>query len=248
MKFPNRLVLSAMAGINDWNFVKKFEAGFVILGGFNADKRSMEAGIRAVKRGRREFIFSDPILGIKDQLERAENSGKIIGVNVRSATLEGYVDTAKTVRDYGAVFEINAHCRQPEFMEIGCGQSLLFNPEKLYEIVRSTSKYCEVIVKIRGGLGVDYLKLTEGIFSEGAFMIHVDAMIPNGGADLKLVKALSEKGNIIGNNSVRDVESAKKMIEQGAKLVSLARMALSDRDIFKKLLRDDVLASKIEVI
>lgn len=248
MKFHNRLVLSAMAGINSWHFAREFEAGFVILGGFNADRRSMEAGMKAVRRGRREFIFGNPLSGIEKQLEMAESSGKIIGVNVRSAELQGYVDVARIAAEYGAVVEINAHCRQPEFLEIECGQSLLFNIEKLAEIVRSTEKFCEVIVKIRGGLEIDYPDLADRLFAEGALMIHVDAMIPGGGADFGLIEAVSEKGSVIGNNSVRDPESAKMMIEHGAKLVSIARMALADRDIFKKLLKDHVLASGIEVI
>ncbi len=248
MIFPNRLCLSAMAGINDWEFAKKFDAGFVILGGFNADRKSMEAGVKAVKRGRREFIFSDPISGIKKQLENALSSGKIIGINIRSAMLEGYISAARLASEFNAVIEINAHCRQPEFLEIGCGQSLLFNQEKLVKIVEISSKYADTIVKIRGGLKVDYGLLSQSIFDSGAFMIHVDAMLPKKGADYKLVRKVSETGSVIGNNSVRDVESARKMIESGAKLVSLARKALQDKDIFKKLLMDDILASKIEVV
>ncbi len=248
MKFPNRLVLSAMAGINDWNFAKNFEAGFVILGGFNADRKSMEAGIKATKRGRKEFIFSDPISGIEHQLRMAENGKKIIGINVRSATLEGYVNAARLASEYNAILEINAHCRQPEFLEIECGQALLFNIEKLLRIVESASRHADVSVKIRGGLELDYEMISEMLSDAGALMIHADAMIPGGGADFELVRRISEIGNVIGNNSVRCVKSARDMIEAGAKLVSIARKALSDKDIFKKLLADEVLASGIEVV
>jgi len=248
MRFPNRLCLSAMAGINDWKFAKRFEAGFAILGGFNADRKSMEAGIKASQRGRKEFIFIDPLSGIRKQLENATDSDKIVGINVRSATLEGYIDAARLASEFNAIIEINAHCRQPEFLEIGCGQTLLFDLERLMRIVGVTSKHAETVVKIRGGLDLDYPSISQSIFDSGAFMIHVDAMIPNRGADYDLIVKISEIGNVIGNNSVRDAESARKMIESGAKLVSLARKAVEDKDIFKKLLRDDVLASEIEVI
>ncbi len=248
MRFSNRLVLSAMAGINNWEFAKKFDAGFLILGGFNADRKAMEAGIRAVKRGRREFIFHDPISGIEDQLKRAVEDSRIKGVNIRSSSLKGYVDSAKLASEYGAVIEVNAHCRQPEFLEIGCGQNLLFNPDRLVRIVDAVSKYSEVTVKIRGGLEIDYVSISERIFEAGAFMIHIDAMVPGGRADYGIVRVISQIGNVIGNNSVQDSESAKKMIYSGAKLVSLARMALQNKDIFKKLLEDDVLASGIEVV
>ncbi len=248
MRFPNRLVLSAMAGINDWEFARNFQAGFLILGGFNADRKAMEAGIRALKRGRKEFIFDDPISGIEDQLKKAVEDGRNKGINIRSSSLKGYVDSARLASEYGAVVEINAHCRQPEFLEIGCGQSLMFNPDRLVRIVDTVSKYSEVIVKIRGGLELDYTSISERIFEAGAFMIHIDAMVPGGGADYEIVREISRMGNVIGNNSIRDAESAKRMIDSGAKLVSLARMVLRDKDIFKKLLRDDVLASSIEVI
>lgn len=248
MIFPNRLALSAMAGINDWKFVKRFKAGLVLLGGFNADKKTNEAGIKAMERGRKEFIFQNPLKEIEFQLKMLEDFKGVAGINVRSYTLEGYVESARIAGEYGTLFEINAHCRQKEFLEIGCGQHLLFNPEKLAKIVEKTSRHAEVSVKIRGGLGIDYCSLAEKIFESGARFIHADAMIPGGKADLKLIEEISEHGNVIGNNSVRNVEDARKMLSAGAKLVSIARGVLEDENIFDKLLNDDLLSSSIEVV
>lgn len=248
MIFPNRLVLSAMAGINDWRFVKDKRAGMVILGGFNADRKTNEAAKKAVERGRKEFVFSDPLGEIEQQVVKLQDIDRTVAVNVRAADVDGYVAVARILAEYDAILEINAHCRQPEFTAIGCGQSLLFRPGVLERIVERTAKHANVIVKIRGGLDIDYVSLSERLFNSGAFMVHVDAMIPGGGADYGLVRAISSTGNTIGNNSVSDAESARRMIESGAKLVSLARAVLKDGGIFDHLLRDNLLSSKVEVV
>ena len=247
MIFPNRLVLSAMAGINNADFAKKHRVGFAILGGFNADRATNEAALRAMKRGRNEFVFKDPLKGIESELKKMEEFKGVVGVNVRSSTMEGYLAAAKLAGDFGAIIEINAHCRQEEFIKIGCGQALLAS-EKLPKIVEGASKFTEVSVKIRGGLDVDYERIARKLFNSGALLLHVDAMIPGGGADYNLIEILSRIGNVIGNNSVTDIMSARKMIEYGAKLVSAARAVLKDPLFFEKLLEDDVLSTEVEVI
>ncbi len=248
IKFRNRLVLSAMAGINDHRFCSKFPAGMVVLGGFSVDEASMEASKKVVKRGRREFIFENPLAGVKAEIEgliRAYDG--VFAVNVRSAGEEGYLKTAKLVSECGGIIEINAHCRQPEFMEIGCGQELLKERSRLISIVKKTSKICLTCVKIRGGLRLDYRKLAIELKEAGCLMLHVDAMIPGGNADLKLIKEVSKEIFTIGNNSVVDVNSAKKMLESGAKLVSAARAVLKDEKFFENLLKDDLLSSPLEI-
>ncbi|MEM0215596.1 MAG: hydrolase, partial [Archaeoglobaceae archaeon] len=114
MKFENRLVLSAMAGINNADFCIKQKASLVILGGFNADKGAIEAGIKAMARGRKEFIFEDPLEGIEREIKKIK--GKNFAVNVRSSSPEGYIEIARLVEEYDGILEINAHCRQPEFV------------------------------------------------------------------------------------------------------------------------------------
>lgn len=243
IKFRNRLVLSAMAGINDHSFCSKFQAGMVVLGGFSVDEESMEASKKVAKRGRREFIFEDPIEGVKAEIEGLiKTYDGVFAVNVRSASEKGYLKTAKLVGDYGGIIEINAHCRQPEFIEIGCGQELLKDP-KLISIVEKTSKVCPTCVKIRGGLSLDYKKLARELKEAGCLMLHVDAMVPGGNADFGLVKEISKEIFTIGNNSVVDVYSAKKMLESGAKLVSAARAVLKDERFFERLLEDELLSS-----
>ncbi len=247
MIFRNRLVLSAMAGINNSEFAKRHNVALAILGGFNADEKTNLAALKAMRRGRSEFVFKNPVKGIENELRNMEGFEGKIGVNVRASDLKGYLDVAKVARDYDAILEINAHCRQKEFLEIGCGQALLFS-KNLIKIVEKASKFTDVSVKIRGGLSLDYESLAKNLFDSGAFILHVDAMIPGGKADYNLIKSLSKLGNVIGNNSVVNIDSARKMIDSGAKLVSAARAVLKDKRFFDKLLKDNVLASKVEVI
>jgi TIM-barrel protein len=247
LKFSNRLVLSAMAGINDHGFCSKFPVAMVVLGGFSADRASMEASRKALQRGRREFIFENPIEGIKAEIEGLlKDYNGLFAVNVRSKSEEGYLKVAKIVGEYGGFLEINAHCRQPEFMAIGCGQSLAGNP-RLVSIVEKTSQICLTGVKIRGRLPLDYRKLAKELKAANCSFLHVDAMIPGGNSDLNLIGEVSKEIFTIGNNSVVDVYSAKKMLESGAKLVSAARAVLRDERFFDKLLKDDLLSDPLEV-
>ena len=242
--FENRLVLSAIAGINDANFCMKHKAALVILGGFNADDKAMDAAKKVVARGRKEFIFDNPIEGIKNEIKKIS---KKFAVNIRSSSIDGYVEVAELVKKYRGIIEINAHCRQPEFIEIGCGQYLLFNQEKLMEIVKEVSEICTTAVKIRGGLEIDYVNLAKGLRKAGCKIIHVDAMIPGGLCDLNLIEKISKTGFTIGNNSFVDVQSGEAIIKSGADMVSAARAVLKNQKFFDEMLKSEILSEKVKL-
>ncbi|MEM0329791.1 MAG: hydrolase [Archaeoglobaceae archaeon] len=245
MKFENRLVLSAMAGINNADFCIKQKASLVILGGFNADKGAIEAGIKAMARGRKEFIFDDPLEGIEREIKKIK--GKNFAVNVRSSSHEGYIETAKLVEEYDGILEINAHCRQPEFVSARCGEWLLFNAEELFKIVEMVSKITRTAVKLRGGYNLDYEKLSAKIFEKGCSIVHIDAMIPKGGCDLSLIHRISKHGFTIANNSFVDINSGESMIKAGARMVSAARAVLKDENFFEKMLSSKILSEPVEL-
>jgi TIM-barrel protein len=248
-EFPNRLVLSAMAGINDAEFCRRHPAGLLILGGFNADETSNEAAKKAVRRGRKEFVYDEPLKGIETETKSLSKSLKEkLAVNVRSKSIEGYINAAEIVKKYSGIIEINAHCRQPEFLEIKCGQWLIFHPDKLTEIVKEVSAMdVPVSVKLRGGLEVNYVDIIRELKKAGCDMIHLDAMIEGGGCDLNLISGLSSEAFLIGNNSVVDIESAERMLNAGAKMVSAARAVLKDYQFFKKLLSSSILRKPIRL-
>jgi TIM-barrel protein len=245
MRFENRLVLSAMAGINDAEFCIKQKAALVILGGFNADKKTNEAARKALKRGRKEFVFDNPQEEIEIELKKIK--GRKFAVNVRSSTLEGYLSIAEIVDDYRGIVEINAHCRQPEFVNAGCGEWLLFNHQRLMEIVRAVSKITITAVKLRGGRGVDYKNLSAKLVEAGCSIIHIDAMVPGGKNDLKLIKEISNHGFTIGNNSFTDIESGEEIIKAGARMASAARAVLRNPKFFEEMLKSEILSQPVEL-
>ncbi|MEM1578128.1 MAG: hydrolase [Archaeoglobaceae archaeon] len=246
MRFENRLVLSAMAGINNADFCSKQKAGLLILGGFNADKGAMTAAKKLVARGRKEFIFEDPLEGIEREVKKIKN--RRFAVNIRSSTLEGYIEVARLVETYGGILEINAHCRQPEFMASHCGEYLLFNQEDLVKIVREVAKIAIVSVKIRGGHKIDYKGLCSKLFQNGCKIVHVDAMIPKGGCDVSLIEKIANLGFTIGNNSFVDLSSGERIIKAGAKMVSAARAVLKDEQFFEKMLKSKILSESVELV
>ncbi|MDI9646647.1 MAG: tRNA-dihydrouridine synthase [Archaeoglobales archaeon] len=243
IRFENRVVLAPMAGLNNAEFCNKQKAAaLVILGGFNADEETLKAAKKVTKRGRKEFIFDDPIDGIEEEIKNLKKS--IFAVNVRSATIEGYLEAARVVADYKGIFEINAHCRQPEFLEIGCGEALLYDKKRLVNIVEKVSEITITSVKIRAGHKIDYEEICKSIFNAGAKILHVDAMIPNAGCDLILIQKLSRFGFLIGNNSFVDAKSGENFIKAGAKMVSAARAVLSKEKFFEEVLRESALLSQ----
>jgi TIM-barrel protein len=227
-----------MAGITDGLFCSKLAPqGFdmVTVGGFNVDLKTVLAGKSIKERGRPEFdIPYNQILSfIEDQINIIQgNAWKgMVSVNLRSTTPSSIVEVSEI---YGVdVVEINAHCRQPEIMELDCGQSLLHKPDDLYRLTRTVvnDASCKVSVKIRANVpGTDIINTSNLIEDAGADFLHVDAMKPGyPHADYKTISSISDQTDIflIGNNSIKDVNSAKKMLKAGADGISLARAVIN---------------------
>lgn len=236
----NPIALAPMAGITDSTFAARFmdHAGMVILGGYNIDEPTNEAARREVQRGRKEFITGSPMEFLESELLAITSidSGTAVIVNVRAADIEAYADAARLAKKYGAGIEINAHCRQPEMMELGAGESLLKHLDMLHEIigtVRSTGAV--VSVKIRANV-VDDLEVANVIEQAGAHIIHIDAM-GGRGADVNVIRKIRNNTSlfIIGNNSIADYSSAKAMFSRGADMVSVARAVLNEPNTLRFL-------------
>jgi len=228
IKMP--LALASMAGITDVDYALKFEGdiGLAFIGGFSIDEKTMEASRKMAERGRREFIFDDPIRGVKDELKKSAECDFKIGVNVRAVETDAYVEIAGIARKYDAIVEINAHCRQPEIVELGAGQALMLNLNRLGEIVKAVREEDAIVsVKFRSGV-VDERKVVRLVEDAGADMVHVDAM-GRDGYDLTPIRRIRNFSSIflIGNNSIRTVDDALRMFSSGADMVSVARGSLS---------------------
>ena len=118
-------------------------------------------------------------------------------------------------------------------IESGCGQALLENPEILYDFTSEVVKNCKkkVSVKIRANIpGVDDIIIAKAVNDAGADYIHVDAMKPGYDcADFSVIESIRKNVDlfIIGNNSIRDLKSARQMLSSGADGISIARAAIN---------------------
>ncbi|MDI9614398.1 MAG: tRNA-dihydrouridine synthase [Methanothermobacter sp.] len=229
-----------MAGITDAEFcLKLIPYGFdaVTLGGYNADEETSRAGRLIAGRGRPEFDFDSSELKsiVESEASRIKDSFEVlVSVNLRALYPEPIMQIS-SIREVDIV-EINAHCRQPEITSLGAGQAMLHYPEFLEDFTSEVVKgaNAEVSVKIRGNVpGVDTVAITEMLDDLGVGYIHLDAMKPGEDrADLELVGEVSQSlknAVLIGNNSVRDLESADAMLAAGADAVSIARAAMPGR-------------------
>lgn len=233
-------VLSAMAGINDGEFCKKFTkqgVDLITLGGFNMDVPTFKAGLENISKHDRKEFFTCPHHISEDLTEFIEViheynpkwNGKI-SVNLRATTPEPF--SLLYNNDNIDILEINAHCRQAPMLEAKTGQALLSNPQVLGDILEevTTNSGKKTSVKIRSNVeGVDILEIVELIESYNVDYLHVDAMNPGVDcADYDILNKICEKSSahVIGNNSVRTHEDYLKMLDAGADNVSVARAAL----------------------
>jgi len=228
-----------MAGITDGNFCKKIASqGFdmVTIGGYNLDKKTIDAGKKIIQRGRSEFDIKEEniISSIENEAAIIKSSWDgLVSANLRSTSPEKIIQISKLSEI--DVVEINAHCRQPEITDIGCGQALLYETERLYNYTKNVVDNADskVSVKIRANVEkVDDMEVSKVIQEAGADFLHLDAMKPGyDHADYELIKSIKENTEIflIGNNSVRDLESARKMISAGADGISIARAAMNGK-------------------
>ncbi len=236
----NPIALAPMAGITDSKFAAQFtdHVGMVVLGGYNLDELTNEAAQREVQRGRREFITDSPMEFLESELQAitGKDTGTAVMVNVRAADIEAYANAARLAKKYGAGIEINAHCRQPEMMELGAGESLLGHLDTLREIIETVRSTGAVVsVKTRANV-VDDLEVAKVIEQAGAHIIHIDAM-GGRGADVNVIRKIRNNTSlfIIGNNSIVDFSSAKSMFSRGADMVSAARAVINEPNTLRSL-------------
>ena len=215
MKLRHPSVLAAMAGRNNGEFCKKIGelgVGMVTLGGISADEKSMEASRNMVERGRAEFIFDDIHDFLEENICTAQESKALVCVNIRSATLEGYIRASEIITDLKAVVEINAHCRQKEMVDIGAGQSLLHDLNTLTMVVnslRDTGIPC--IVKFRGNVCSEK-GVIETVEPDA---VHIDAYKQGEkGFDFSVFERIKDSYCFkIGNNSINTPEIALKVLK-----------------------------------
>ncbi|ESS08911.1 MAG: hypothetical protein A07HN63_01119 [uncultured archaeon A07HN63] len=159
--FEPRLALASLSGEGDarWALAAADHAGAAFLGGIAIDEPSRAAARDLVDRDREEFLPADPLAFVDEQLAAVAGSPAAIrpGINVRSTSVEPIREVAAICADHDAILEINAHCRQPELCDVGCGETLLADTERLAEYVAAAAEHAPAVsVKVRAEVdGVD---------------------------------------------------------------------------------------------
>ena len=222
--FGPRVALASLSGRSDaaWAAAGAEHAGAAFLGGIALDERSREAARELVARDREEFLPEDPLAFVDAELEAIDDVPIQPAFNVRSATVDPIEAAAGVCADRDAVIEINAHCRQPELRDAGCGEALLVDADRLCEYVTAASSAgATVSVKARAEVdGVDLPATARRIDAAGADAIHVDAMDTESAiADVADAADLF----VIANNEVRDRASVREYLSYGADAVSVGR-------------------------
>jgi TIM-barrel protein len=230
VKFKNPVAVASMAGITDSGFFEMFhDAGLYMLGGYSIDEATMDASNEMVKRGRKEFIADDVFSLIESELKKVLGKGVAIGINVRAASAGPFIRAAELARKYGAIMEINAHCRQEEMTAIGAGEAMLKDRISLARLVADAKKTGAVVsLKMRSGV-VDDVKLCRTLEKAGLDIVHVDA-VGMKGANLNAIKKIRDSTGlfIIGNNSIVNYETAQAMLSAGSDMISVARAAANN--------------------
>ncbi len=223
--FEPRLALASLSGQSDSQWAKAGApwAGMAFLGGIAIDEQTRDAARRMVAdRDRSEFLPADPFGFMDDQLTRLADHDVEAGFNVRVVGEAPLRRAAEICAGHDAVLEINAHCRQGEITDLGAGQALLREPERLREQVRVASEAgATVSVKVRTEVrGVNLPKLGASLESAGVDILHVDAMDSE-----SMIAEIVDRTDtfVIANNGVRDRETVREYLEYGANAVSVGR-------------------------
>ena len=140
---------------------------------------------------------------------------------------ESFVTAAKYINDvmHPDIIDINMGCPVPKVaVRAQAGSALLKNPDKIYDIVSSVVAAVDVpvTVKIRSGWdfnsinAVEVAKICEEAGAK-AITVHprTRSQLYTGKADLDIIKQVKEAVSIpvIGNGDIKDIESAKHMLE-----------------------------------
>lgn len=221
--FEPRVALASLSGESDaeWARAGARQAGAALLGGLSIDEPTRAAARKLVDRDRSEFLPRDPLEFAEGQLAALAEAPILAGLNVRSSTLEPLREIAATCVEHDAICEINAHCRQAEMCQVGTGEHVLENKDRLLAQVSAASDQAGTVsVKVREKPGVDLAALAQRIERAGATVIHVDAM------DRESVVAEVAAATdlfVIANNGVRDRATTREYLAYGADAVSIGR-------------------------
>ena len=208
---PSRLVLAPMAGISNTSYRKIV--------------KSMGAGLIYA-----EMVSSNALMYKNSktlELLKMSESERPIAQQIFGSDIASFVASAKIVEEqmHPDIIDINMGCPVPKVaLRAQAGSALLKDPNKIKEIVSAVVNAVSVpvTVKIRSGWdskNINAVEIAKICEQAGASAITVHGRTRNqgysGDVDLDIIKKVKENVSIsvIGNGDIKDVYSAKKMLE-----------------------------------
>ena len=234
IELKNNIVIAPMAGISNSAFrriVKEMGAGLIY-----AEMVSDKAIIYDNEKTKQMLYLTEEERPIAQQIFGSD--------------IESFTESAKIVYEQMKpdIIDINMGCPVPKIaIKSQAGAALLKNPDKIKKIVKSVVQavQCPVTVKIRSGWDEKNInaKLVAKICEEaGASAITIHGRTRkqgySGNVDLDIIKEVKESVNIpvIANGDIKDIESAKKMLEYTkCDAIMIGRATLGNPWLIKKL-------------
>ena len=232
IELENNILLAPMAGITDLPFrtiAKKQGVGLVYT----------------------EMVSSKAIFHNDEKTKKLLNKKdekRPVGVQIFGSDVESMVYAAKYIEPIADIIDINMGCPAPKVVKNGDGSKLLLNLDLAEEIVKAVVNAVKkpVTVKMRKGwnnsniVAVEAAKRFERAGAK-AITIHGRTREDyySGNCDLDIIKEVKKavKIPVIGNGDVKDLKSAKKMIDYtGVDADMIGRASLGNPWIFKSVI------------
>lgn len=158
-------------------------------------------------------------------------------------------DAAKLVMQYAKpdIIDVNMGCPVNKVIKSGAGSSLLKEPQKVYDIVKSLKDNIDIPITIKIRAGFDHQHINCDAVAKKAVKAGVDAItihgrtrsdMYHGQVNLEYIKMVRENADcyVFGNGDVSDGLSAKKMFEEtSVDGIMIGRAAMGNPWIFKEV-------------
>lgn len=234
IEIKNKIVLAPMAGICNSAFRKII--------------KEMGCGLMYAEMVSDKALIYDSKKTIN--MLYMEESERPIAQQIFGSDKNTFVEAAKKVYEemHPDIIDINMGCPVPKVaVKSQAGSALLKSPEKIKEIVEAVVNAVPipVTVKIRSGWdsnSINAIEVAKICESAGASAITVHprtrAQGYSGEPNLDIIKQVKESVSIpvIGNGNIKDIESAKHMLEYtGCDAIMIGRGCLGNPWLIKEL-------------